>query len=42
MAKIIKQVRVKLANIIQTLWKTEPESESTSDLPSQKDRRYFT
>jgi hypothetical protein len=42
MAKIIKQVRVRLANIIQTLWKSESESEDTTDLRSQKDRRYFT
>jgi hypothetical protein len=42
MAKIIKRVSAKLANIIQTLWKSDAESEETTDLRSQKDRRYFT
>ena len=39
MAKIIKQVSAKLANIIQTLWKSDAEDEM--ELSSQKDRRYF-
>jgi hypothetical protein len=40
MAKIIKKVSAKLANIIQTLWKSDVEDEM--ELSSQKDRRYFT
>jgi hypothetical protein len=42
MAKIIKRVSAKLANMLQTLWKSETESDETTDLRSQKDRRYFT